>query len=121
MRNGGRRICDGRACVTVIPGAIAPAAKPTKSVSRAELRELPSTRKATECELLIAKMLVGDHDDSVVVGAYDNSHRRPPVHAPSGFRWGSQCNQRGTKNCKSNQCAHVAPSRTISLILMRER
>ena len=129
MRNGGRRICDGRARVTVIKGAIAPAAKPTKSVSRAELRELPSTRKATECELLIVEMLVGDyddsmmvgdHDDSIVVGAHDNSHRRPPVHAPSGFRWGSQCNQRGTKNCKSNQCAHVAPSRTISLILMRE-
>ena len=136
LRNGGGCRCDGRARVTVIQ------AKPTKSVGKAERRELPGLSKTTESEAIesiekarsglnesetieskdvIVEMMVGDHDHSIVVGAHDNSHRRPPVHAPSGFRWGSQCNQRETKNCKSNQCAHVAPSRTISLILMRER
>ena len=150
MRNGGRRIGDRRARITVIREAIAPAAKPTKSVGKAERCELPGLSKTTESEAIesmekagsglnesetieskdvIVEMMVGDHDhsivrdhdDSIVVGAHDNSHRRPPVHAPSGFRWGSQCYQRGTKNCKSSQCAHIAPSRTISLILMRER
>jgi hypothetical protein len=77
LRSGGRRICDCRARVTVIRGNIAPATK-TISVERAESRELPSTSKATECELLIVEMLVGDHDHSIVVGAHDNSHRRPP-------------------------------------------
>jgi hypothetical protein len=133
LRNGGRRIYDGRARVTVIPGTIAPAAKPTKSVGKAERCELPGLSKTTESEAIESMekagsglnesetiksrdhddSIVGGHDDSIVVGAHDNSHRRPPVHAPSGFRWGSRCNQRGTKDCKTSRYAHVTPLRTL--------
>jgi hypothetical protein len=56
-----------------------------------ESKAIESIEKAGsgQNEDVIMETMVGDHDNSIVMGAHDNSHRRPPVHAPSGFRWAS--------------------------------